>query len=121
MDHAGKLGLKVHPKGTYVCVEGPRFSTRAESRLFRQWEADIIGMTLYPECVLAREAEICYVSVAMVTDYDVWADKPVSTHEILETLGKNSANFKRLIMESIPDIPEERSCGCCEALKYAKL
>ncbi len=121
VDHAGKLGLKVHPTGTYVCVEGPRFSTRAESRLFRQWEADIIGMTLYPECVLAREAEICYVSVAMVTDYDVWADKPVSTHEILETLGKNSANFKRLIMESIPDIPEERSCGCCEALKYAKL
>jgi len=121
VDHARKLGLKVHPTGTYVCVEGPRFSTRAESRLFRQWEADIIGMTLYPECVLAREAEICYVSVAMVTDYDVWADKPVSTHEILETLGKNSANFKRLIMESIPDIPEERSCGCCEALKYAVL
>jgi len=78
-------------------------------------------MTLYPECVLAREAEICYVSVAMVTDYDVWADKPVSSHEILDTLGKNSANFRRLIMESIPDIPEERNCGCCEALKYANL
>jgi len=121
VDHAGKLGLKVHATGTYVCVEGPRFSTRAESRLFRQWGADIIGMTLYPECVLAREAEICYVSVAMVTDYDVWAERPVSTHEILETLGKNSENFKRLVMESIPEIPRERTCGCSEALRYATL
>ena len=78
-------------------------------------------MTLYPECVLAREAEICYVSVAMVTDYDVWADRPVSTHEILETLGKNSENFKRLIMEALYQLPRERSCGCGEALKYALL
>ncbi|MGD2201088.1 MAG: S-methyl-5'-thioadenosine phosphorylase [Candidatus Bathyarchaeota archaeon] len=118
---ADDQGLKVHPTGTYVCVNGPRFSTRAESRLFRQWGADIIGMTLYPECVLAREAEICYVSVAMVTDYDVWAEKPVSTHEILETLGENSANFKRLIMGALPDIPEERTCGCGDALKDALL
>ena len=118
---AKKQRLKVHPSGTYVCVNGPRFSTRAESQLFRQWKADIIGMTLYPECVLAREAEICYVSVAMVTDYDVWAEKPVSTHEILETLGKNSENFKRLIMEALSHIPIERSCGCGEALKYALL
>ena len=121
VDHAQKLDLKVHPTGTYVCIEGPRFSTRAESKLYRQWDADIIGMTLYPECVLAREAELCYVSVAMVTDYDVWAEKPVSTQEILETLGKNSVNFKRLVMESIPDIPEEEACGCREALKYALL
>ncbi len=121
VDHAKKLDLKVHPTGTYVCIEGPRFSTRAESKLYRQWDADIIGMTLYPECVLAREVELCYVSVAMVTDYDVWAEKPVSTQEILETLGKNSVNFKRLVMESIPDIPEEEACGCREALKYALL
>ncbi len=121
VDHARKLDLKVHPTGTYVCIEGPRFSTRAESKLYRQWDADIIGMTLYPECVLAREVELCYVSVAMVTDYDVWAEKPVSTQEILETLGKNSVNFKRLVMESIPDIPEEEACGCREALKYALL
>jgi 5'-methylthioadenosine phosphorylase len=121
VDHAQKLDLKVHPTGTYVCIEGPRFSTRAESRLYRQWDADIIGMTLYPECVLAREVELCYVSVAMVTDYDVWAEKPVSTQEILETLGKNSVNFKRLVMESISDIPEEEACGCSEALKYALL
>ena len=121
VDHAQKLDLKVHPTGTYVCIEGPRFSTRAESKLYRQWDADIIGMTLYPECVLAREVELCYVSVAMVTDYDVWAEKPVSTQEILETLGKNSVNFKRLVMESIPDIPEEEACSCREALKYALL
>jgi len=119
VDHAERLGLRVHPTGTYVCVEGPRFSTRAESRLFRQWGADIIGMTIYPECVLAREAEICYVSVAMVTDYDVWAEKPVSTHEIIETMTENSAKFKRLIMEALPEIPMERDCECGEALKYA--
>jgi len=119
--HARKLELRVHPTGTYVCVQGPRFSTRAESKLFRQWGADLVGMTLYPECVLAREAEICYVSVAMVTDYDVWAEKPVSTHEILETMHENSANFKRLIMEALPGIPEERTCGCGEALKTALL
>ena len=121
VDHASRHGHKVHSKGTYVCIEGPRFSTRAESKLFRQWGADIIGMTLYPECVLAREAEICYVSVAMVTDYDVWAEKPVSTQEIIETMNRNSANFKRLIMEALPEIPRERTCGCGEALKSALL
>ena len=119
--HARRLGLRFHPTGTYVCVQGPRFSTRAESKLFRQWGADLVGMTLYPECVLAREAEICYVSVAMVTDYDVWAEKPVSTQGILETLQENSANFKRLIMEALPGIPKERTCGCGEALKTALL
>jgi 5'-methylthioadenosine phosphorylase len=111
----------VHPTGTYVCVQGPRFSTRAESKLFRGWGADIIGMTLYPECVLAREAEICYVSAAMVTDYDVWAERPVSTQEILETMHDNSFNFKKLIMGALPELPEERTCGCGEALKYALL
>ena len=119
VDHAKRLDLRVHPSGIYVCVEGPRFSTRAESRLFRQWGADIIGMTIYPECVLAREAEICYVSVAMVTDFDVWAEKPVSTQEIIETMIANSANFKRLIMEALPEIPVERECECGEALRYA--
>ncbi len=121
VNHARKFELKVHPTGTYVCVQGPRFSTRAESRLFRQWGADIIGMTLYPECVLSREAEICYVSAAIVTDYDVWAEKPVSTQEVIETMQENSANFKRLIMEALPEIPEERACSCGEALKTAFL
>ena len=118
---AKKSGFTVHPQGTYVCVEGPRFSTRAESRLFRQWGCDIIGMTLYPEVVLAREAEICYVSIAMVTDYDVWAEKPVSSDEVVETMRENSAKFKKLIVDALPGMPRERKCGCGEALKYALL
>jgi 5'-methylthioadenosine phosphorylase len=117
--YAKKLKLPVHEKGTYVCVQGPRFSTRAESRLFRQWNCDIIGMTLYPEVVLAREQEMCYVTVAMVTDYDVWADKPVSTADVVETMQRNAANFKKLVMGALPGMPDERSCGCCDALKFA--
>ncbi len=113
------LGLNVKENGTYVCVEGPRFSTRAESKLFRIWNADIIGMTLYPECVLAREAELCYVSIAMVTDYDVWAEKPVSTKEIIETMHMNVENLKNLIVEAIPRIPKERKCSCGLSLKDA--
>ncbi len=120
-DIARRLGLNAHSSGTYVCIEGPRFSTKAESRLFRQWGADIIGMTLYPECILAREAEICYVSIAMVTDYDVWADKPVSTQEIIETMKKNAANFKEIITQAIPKIPKVRTCQCGEALRDATL
>jgi len=118
--YAKKIGLPVHETGTYVCVNGPRFSTRAESKLFRQWGCDIIGMTLYPEVVLAREAEICYVIVAMVTDYDVWAEKPVSTAEIVETMQKNASNFKKLIMGALPNMPLETTCACCpDALRFA--
>jgi len=119
VDQARQLGYEVHTEGTYVCIEGPRYSTRAESRLFRSWNADIIGMTLYPECVLARELELCYATVAMVTDYDVWAEKPVSTQEVMQTMNENSKRFTRLMMEVIPRIPEERKCGCGEALKDA--
>ncbi len=118
-EHADKLGLKCHKEGTYVCIQGPRFSTRAESKLFRQWGCDIIGMTMYPEIILAREAEICYVSVAMVTDYDVWADKPVTAAEVMETMEGNSANFKKLIMSALPEIPVEMNCDCANALKGA--
>lgn len=121
VDFSRGLGLRVHPTGTYVCIEGPRFSTRAESRLFRTWGADVIGMTLYPECVLAREAEICYISVAMVTDYDVWAERPVSTHEIMETMTRNAANFNKLITQALPEIPRKRDCHCGEALSDATL
>jgi 5'-methylthioadenosine phosphorylase len=117
--YAETLGLTAHKKGTYVCIEGPRFSTRAESNIFRQWGCDIIGMTMYPEVILAREAQICYVSVAMVTDYDVWAEKPVSAAEVLKTMEKNSGNFKKLIMGAIPEIPEERNCDCGTALMGA--
>jgi 5'-methylthioadenosine phosphorylase len=116
-----KLGININSGGTYVCIEGPRFSTRAESRLFRQWEADVVGMTIYPECVLAREAEICYGSIALVTDYDVWADKPVTTDEILTTMGKNIDKAKKLFAEVVPEIPTKPKCDCWDALKEAVL
>jgi 5'-methylthioadenosine phosphorylase len=118
-----KLGLSFHPKATYVCIEGPRFSTRAESKLFRDvMKADIIGMTLVPEVTLAREAEICYLSVATVTDYDVWADMPVSSKEIIETLHKNVEKTKRLVAELVPALPAERKrCSCASALEGAML
>ena len=118
-EYAEKIGLSIHKEGVYVCIEGPRFSTRAESNMFRHWGCDIIGMTLYPEVILAREAQICYVSVAMVTDYDVWAEKPVSVAEVLETMEKNIENFKRLIMGAILEIPEDRHCECSSALSGA--
>jgi 5'-methylthioadenosine phosphorylase len=116
---AREMGIPAHSRGIYVCIQGPRFSTRAESKLFRAWGIDLVGMTLYPEVVLAREAEICYVSVSMVTDYDVWAEKPVSTKEVMETMSKNVENFKKLVMSTIPKIPEERSCMCGYALRDA--
>lgn len=117
------LGLAHHEKGTYVCIEGPRFSTRAESKMFRDViKADIIGMTLIPECILAREAEICYISISTVTDYDVWADHPVSTKEILETLDKNVINTKNLISDLLPLISTDRTqCICDHALDDALL
>ncbi|MFQ6077282.1 MAG: S-methyl-5'-thioadenosine phosphorylase [Candidatus Bathyarchaeia archaeon] len=121
IESAREMAIPFHERGTYICIQGPRFSTRAESRMFRLWGADVIGMTLFPECVLAREMEICYVSVAMITDYDVWAEKPVSVEEILRTMGKNVENFKRLIMDTIPKIPIERGCLCGQALKDATL
>jgi len=108
-----------HRKGTYVCIEGPRFSSKAESHLFRSWGADIIGMTLVPECVLAREAEICYASIATVTDYDVWRDHPVSVDQIVETMSKNIEKVKKIILDTIPRIPTERNCQCGDALKNA--
>jgi 5'-methylthioadenosine phosphorylase len=113
------LGVTMHVEGTYICIEGPRFSTRSESRLFRTWGADIIGMTLYPECVLAREAELCYACVAMITDYDVWAEKPVSTKEITKTMKKNTENFKKLVFHTIKITPRQRNCLCAKALRNA--
>jgi 5'-methylthioadenosine phosphorylase len=119
IESAKTIGVSLHENGTYVCIEGPRFSTRAESRLFRQWGADIIGMTVCPECNLAREAEICYVSVAMVTDYDVWAEKPVSAIEVAETMDRNIKTVRRLLSDAIQRVPEERTCECSRALKSA--
>lgn len=114
-----KLGINVKKKGTYVCIEGPRFSTRAESRLFQMWKADVVGMTLYPECVLAKETELCYVSISMVTDYDVWAENPVSTKEVIEKAKESNEKLKKLILKALPDIPKKRDCNCDSALKDA--
>ncbi len=111
--------IKAHPTGTYVCIEGPRFSTKAESKMFRQWGADVVGMTMVPECVLAREAELCYASIAMVTDYDCWKDHPVSTEEIVATMKANIEKVKRIVADTVAKLPEKCSCECKDALKNA--
>jgi 5'-methylthioadenosine phosphorylase len=113
-----KIGI--HKDCTYVCIEGPRFSTRAESKFYRTTGADIIGMTLVPECQLAREAQMCYASISTVTDYDVWADKPVTAKEVLETLGKNVETTKKILTELIDKIPKTRTCSCAKALEEAE-
>jgi 5'-methylthioadenosine phosphorylase len=112
--------IGIHKDCTYVCIEGPRFSTRAESKFYRSTGADIIGMTLVPECQLAREAQICYASISTVTDYDVWADKPVTAKEVLETLSKNVEITKKILTELIEKIPKTRSCSCAKALEEAE-
>lgn len=117
-----ELGFSHHAKGTYVCIEGPRFSTRAESRFFKEvMKADIIGMTLVPEVSLAREAEICYISIATVTDYDVWSPTPVTSAEVIETLAKNVEKTKKLVAELVPASAKERKCRCGHALEGSLL
>ncbi|MCW4047947.1 MAG: S-methyl-5'-thioadenosine phosphorylase [Candidatus Bathyarchaeota archaeon] len=116
---ARDMDIRAHNTGTYVCIEGPRFSTKAESRMHRTWGADIVGMTLVPECVLAREAEICYASIATVTDYDVWKDHPVCVDEIVATMRANIETVKRIIVETVARLPKERGCECGSALKNA--
>jgi len=121
LEAAKTLGITMHDKGVYVCIEGPRFSTRAESRLWRMWKADIIGMTLVPEVNLAREARMCYVTIAMVTDYDVWAERPVTAHEVERVMKENIEKARKLVYELIPRIPEERKCHCGKYLDEAML
>jgi 5'-methylthioadenosine phosphorylase len=116
---AREMDIRAHNTGTYVCIEGPRFSTKAESRMFRTWGADVVGMTLVPEVVLAREAEICYASISTVTDYDVWKDHPVCVEEVLATMRANLENVKRIIVETVARLPKERGCECGSALKGA--
>src|SRR5277367_5009048 len=113
----GKLG------GTYVCMEGPQFSTRAESNLYRSWGADVIGMTNLQEAKLAREAEICYTTMAMVTDYDCWHDghDSVTVDQIVAVLNQNAANACKVVKAAVASMPRERSCPCASALKYAIL
>ncbi len=118
IDSAKELNLGFHEKGTCVVIEGPKFSTKAESQLFRSWNAEVIGMTLVPEAVLAREGEICYASIAMITDYDVWKEKPVDVDTILKRMKENAENLKKLIEKVVPKI-EEKECACNHALKHA--
>jgi len=118
---AEEMKISYHKTGTYVCIEGPRFSTKAESKMFRSWSADVVGMTVVPECVLAREAEICYASIATVTDYDVWKDHPVSAGEVASTMKQNIEKVKKVIIKTIAKIPKERTCECKDALKSASV
>ncbi|MGA8276364.1 MAG: S-methyl-5'-thioadenosine phosphorylase [Thermoplasmata archaeon] len=113
-----ELGAPFTERKTYVCVEGPRFSTRAESAFFRGF-ADIIGMTLVPEVTLARERALCYVCLAMVTDYDVWADRPVETKEILAVMRANSEKMGRVLSGLLPRLAAIPDCSCARALDDA--
>lgn len=121
MDAAGDQKVRMHGGCTYVCIEGPRFSTKAESQIYRSYGADIIGMTVVPECQLAREARMCYVSVSMVTDYDVWADRPVTAREVSTTVSKNADAFRSMLAVLISKIPRDRGCPCASALDEATL
>jgi 5'-methylthioadenosine phosphorylase len=118
---AKEAGAFVHRGGTFIAMEGPQFSTKAESRLYKAWGADIIGMTVLPEAKLAREAEICYASVACVTDYDSWHEsfEPVRIEEILNILAQNVARAKSIIKIGASHIPDKRDCECASALATA--
>ena len=116
-------GVVGKTRGTYVCMEGPQFSTRAESNLYRSWGADVIGMTNLQEAKLAREAEICYATMAMVTDYDCWHEShdAVTVDQIIAVLNQNAANAAKVVRAAVAAMPRERNCACPTALKFAIL
>ncbi|MCX9025312.1 MAG: S-methyl-5'-thioadenosine phosphorylase [Candidatus Methanoperedens sp.] len=118
-DITSGLGYSVQEKGTYVCMEGPQFSTRAESRVYQSLGFDIIGMTALPEAKLAREAEICYSMIATVTDYDVWHEEDVTIETVIANAVKNEEAVRNIIKEAIPRISLERECICANALAGA--
>jgi 5'-methylthioadenosine phosphorylase len=112
---------KVHPNGTYIAIEGPLFSTRAESNLYRSWRASVVGMTAIPEAKLAREAEICYASIACVTDYDCWHEvhESVTIEMVISNLRKTLEAAKEVIKKASAQLPKRSDCGCAIALKDA--
>jgi 5'-methylthioadenosine phosphorylase len=114
-------GATIHRGGTYVCMEGPQFSTLAESKLYRSWGADIIGMTNLQEAKLAREAEICYTTIALVTDYDCWHPDhdAVTVDMIIANLTQNAKTAQQIIANAVEELPFERTCECASALKFA--
>jgi len=120
-DSSKKVGARVTMGGTYVCMEGPQFSTRAESFLYKSWGADVIGMTNLTEAKLAIEAEICYASLALVTDFDCWheTEDDVTIEAILAVMKKNVDTFRAIIREAIPKLSGERTCPCQESMKFA--
>ena len=126
IEAANRLGLHVHRTGTVVVIQGPRFSSRAESQFFRRQGWDIINMTQYPEVILAREAELCYMNVSLVTDYDVGLEgdpraKPVSHEDVIRVFNENTERLRSLIVAVIKDLPEKRGCKCGESLSHARL
>lgn len=120
-DAAARTGANAHFGGTYIVMEGPAFSTRAESILHRSWGAHVVGMTALPEAKLAREAGICYATVACVTDYDAWheSEEPVSVDMILRTLHLNTETSKQIIRQVVPELPSRDLCSCASALSNA--
>lgn len=119
---AGKsINLNIHPKGIYLNMEGPAFSTLAESKLYRSWGMDIIGMTNFVEARLAREAEMCYATLAAITDYDCWHPEhaSVTIDLVVKNLNKNIENAKKILATAIKNIPDREDCRCSDALKYA--
>jgi 5'-methylthioadenosine phosphorylase len=118
-----KAGVMAKRGGTYLCMEGPQFSTKAESNVYRSWGMDVIGMTNLQEAKLAREAEICYVTVAMVTDYDCWHPRhdSVTVEQIVAVLLKNAENACQVVRAAVAAIPQQRSCKCGAALAHAIL
>src|SRR5450432_4136517 len=122
-DACASVGVVGKRGGTYVCMEGPQFSTRAESNLYRSWGADVIGMTNLQEAKLAREAEICYATMAMVTDYDCWREghDDVTIDQIVAVLHQNAENAAKVVKAAVAAMPAERNCACGSALKYAIL
>lgn len=115
------VGASVRRGGTYLCMEGPQFSTLAESHLYRSWGCHVIGMTNLQEAKLAREAEICYATMALVTDYDCWheAEENVTVEAIIGNLMKNAGTARRMIKETVNNLPFDRTCECASALQYA--
>lgn len=120
---AESCGFTVWPEGTYVCIEGPAFSSRAESLLYRSWGVSVVGMTNLPEAKLAREAEICYATMALVSDFDCWrgTEEEVSVEMILQTVRENAATAGRILRALVPALPPGRSCECARALEKALL
>jgi 5'-methylthioadenosine phosphorylase len=121
VEKATELGIKTHPSGTVVVIQGPRFSTRAESKWFASQGWEVINMTQYPECFLARELEICYCNISLITDHDVGTEgvEPVSNEEVIRVFNENNDRVRSLLYAMIPALPDVRECTCAHALEGA--